>query len=424
MNSNTAIQREPDSSKARDTGGSACCGPVLENTEPAAAGPHGAGIYGRWPRSIVIFGVHRLIIALVALGIGGSSSGAEAKLPPPVDEVSQAAIQAAFQILRRDYIRREDLTLDQLNRAALHGLLERLNFGAELIKSDPTAPAPESRVINGSLTSRIACLRPVALVEKVIAPMEAALRKFKDQGVEHLILDLRSPAPPGEFETAAAMLELFMPKDQMLFKLKQLGAGDAQIMVSRREPIWTGSLIVLVDNETNNLGETIAAVMHSQKRALLLGSPTRGATVRYETVPIEAGWQLRFARAEMLLPDDSSVFRKGLKPDLSVPFNSTVKHTVFKIAALKPSVFEQARARFNEAALVASRNPELDDYIRRSSGEVMSYDQPAPHDTVLQRAVDLFIANDHFAASVLDWVKTPAAARESRTLKARPAPAP
>ena len=195
-------------------------------------------------------------------------------------------------------------------------------------------------------------------------------------------------------------------------------------MVSRREPIWTGSLIVLVDNETNNLGETIAAVMHSQKRALLLGSPTRGATVRYETVPIEAGWQLRFARAEMLLPDDSSVFRKGLKPDLSVPFNSTVKHTVFKIAALKPSVFEQARARFNEAALVASRNPELDDYIRRSSGEVMSYDQPAPHDTVLQRAVDLFIANDHFAASVLDWVKTPAAARESRTLKARPAPAP
>ncbi len=367
------------------------------------------------------------LIILIALGAAAfpSASAAEARPVPPVDEVSQSAIQSAFQILRRDYIRREDLTLDQLNRAALHGLLERLNFGAELVKNDPSTHPPESRVISDSLTPHIACLRPAALVEKEIAPMQEALRKLKEQGVEHLILDLRSPAPPGEFETAAAILEMFVPKGQLLFKLKQLGAGEAQVMLSRHDPVWTGSLVVLVDKETNNLGETIAAVLHQQKRALLVGAATRGATVRYETVPIEAGWRLRFARAEMLLPDDSSVFRKGLKPDLAIDFDPQVKREVFKSATLKPTVFEQARPRFNEAALVASSNPELDDYIRRSGGEVMPYDSPAPHDTVLQRAVDLLISTDHLAASKLDWLKPAfAGPREPVVPKAEPVPAP
>ena len=374
--------------------------------------------------------MNRLLIlpamALAFHGLGCCAPAAEARTPPPpVDQVSQAAIQSAFQILRRDYIHREDLTFDQLNRAALRGLLERLNFGAELIKTDPAAPAPDCRVINDEITPRIAVLRPSALVDKEIAPMEEVLHRFKDQGVSHLILDLRSPCPPGEFETAAAILELFLPRGELLFKLRQLSAGDAQLMVSHRDPVWTGGLIALVDGETSNLGETIAAVLHQRKRALLIGSPTRGATVRYESVPVDPGWRLRFARAEMLLPDDTSVFRKGLKPDLIIPLDPKVKQEVFKVASLKPTVFEQARPRFNEAALVANKNPELDDYIRRSGGEVMPYDRPAPHDTVLQRAVDLCTSTDHLGASTLDWQKAPPpSTHEIHAPRAEPVPAP
>ena len=348
----------------------------------------------------------RLLLMVAALCSGVLAAGAESRPVPPVDEVSQAAIQSAFQILRRDYIRREDLTLDQLNRAALHGLLERLSFGAELIKTDTSAKPPESRVVNETLTPRIACLRPSALSDQEIAPLREALTKLKEQGIEHLVLDLRSPAAPGDFETAAAMLELFLPKGMLLFKLKQLGAGEAQPMLSRAAPAWTGNLVVLIDKETNNLGETVAAVLHQQKRALLIGSPTRGGTVRYETVPIEAGWRLRFARAEVLLPDDTSVFRKGLKPDLAIALDTKLKHEMFGRPSLRPTVFEEARPRFNEAALVSGKNPELDDYIRRSGGEVMSYDTPSPHDAVLQRAVDLLLTNDHFATSKLDWHHT------------------
>ena len=365
--------------------------------------------------------MNRILIFAAAFGTGTLAFGVEARSVPPVDEVSQASIQSAFQILRRDYIRREDLTLEQLNRAALQGLLERLSFGAELFKNDHSATAQESRLVTETLTARIACLRPSALSDQEVAPMRAALQKFKEQNGTHVVLDLRSPAAPGEFETAAAMLELFLPKGMLLFKLKQLGAGDAQPMLSRREPAWTGSLVVLVDGETNNLGETVAAVLHQQRRATLVGGATRGGTVRYETVPIEAAWRLRFARAEVLLPDESSVFRKGLKPDLSVALDPKIKHDMFGRGTLKPTVFEQARPRFNEAALVSGQNPELDDYIRRSGGEVMSYDTTPPHDTVLQRAVDVLMASDHLDTSRLDWHKPAIAAESLDEIKAAPA---
>jgi hypothetical protein len=160
-----------------------------------------------------------------------------------------------------------------------------------------------------------------------------------------------------------------------------------------------------------------------QKRALLMGAPTRGATVRYESMPLDPGWRLRYAHAEMLLPDDSSVFRKGVQPGFSIDFNSRQKHEIFSHSrhdSLKPYVFEQARPRYNEASLVAGTNPELDDYIKRSSGEELSYDKTSLHDAVVQRALDLLMSSDHFSAATLSWKAKPTADELPTAVKAVP----
>ncbi len=58
---------------------------------------------------------------------------------PLVNGLSQSSLQTAFQILRRDYIRHDDLTFEELNRAALEGLLERVKFSAELVPAHAEA---------------------------------------------------------------------------------------------------------------------------------------------------------------------------------------------------------------------------------------------------------------------------------------------
>jgi hypothetical protein len=54
-------------------------------------------------------------------------------------------------------------------------------------------------------------------------------------------------------------------------------------------------------------------------------------------------------------------------------------------------VFEQARPRLNEAALVHNTNPELEYHLARARGETTAYDSLPLVDKVLQRAVDLIV---------------------------------
>lgn len=336
---------------------------------------------------------------------------AQTDAPVKVNGISQTAIQNAFQILRSEYIRSGDLNFDELNRAALQGLLERLDLGASLIsKVDAQRPATASGVLAEKLTPEIGFVRPQSFAAEEAGQLLARLREFTEAKLPYLILDLRSAAAPGDFEIAASMLEAFVPEGQVMFKLKQVGRDDAQLFISHATPVWTAPLVVLVDQDTNNLGETIAAVLQKRKQGILLGGRTRGATVRYETRPLDDVWLMRYARAEMLLADDSSLFEKGVAPDFGVDLPSAEKLQLFaqeQRPPLKQTIFDQARPRYNEAALVARKNPELEEYIRRSSGKPSPLAEPSAgaglHDTVLQRAVDMLLTRAHLDAARLSW---------------------
>lgn len=362
--------------------------------------------------------MRRAAAILILATSGFAASGPESQ------DISQAGIQTAFRILQKEYIRSNDLTFDVLNRAALAGLLQRLDFGAELIpKTLESVPNALKGVQAELLTPQIAYLRPQAITKQEVADVEQQLRKFAEAKVTHLILDLRTPAPPGDFDEAAALLSLFVPKGETLFKMKQMGQNSTESEVNRRDPVWKQPLLVLVDDETNNLGETIAAVLRQRKQALLIGTATRGGAVRYETVPVDAEWSLRFARAEVLLADDSSVFKKGLKPDFEVPMTPTAKRLAFEASRekdVKSTITDRPRPRFNEAALVAEKNPELETYIRRSAGEPLPEDAPKPSDTVLQRAVDVIQARSHFQSAKIDWKRKAPVNHEPPAMKAIP----
>lgn len=344
------------------------------------------------------------LLAGCCLGQEGATSSSSA-LAEKVQEVPQSAVQSAFQILRSEYIRGEELTFDELNRAAFQGLLERLDLGAELVRKTEAERPPQKRgVLAEMLTARTAYLRPLSFAESEPGQVELHLKRWAKEGVPYLIVDLRSAVPPGDFAVAAAMLELFIPRGELLFKLKQVGREDAQLFISGREPVWTKPLVLLADAETCNLGETVAAALQVRRQAVVLGSKTRGATVRYETLPLDTEWQMRFARAEMLLPGDKSLFRQGVVPDFQLELAAETKRQVFDAAGpVKDSLFDQSRPRYNEAALIARKNPELESYIRRSAGETLSDDRPAVRDTVLQRAVDMLEMQTHLQGESLKW---------------------
>lgn len=361
-------------------------------------------------------------LALARLAPGAEITDAPAK--NPVDDLSQAAIQTAFQVLSGEYIRRDDLTYDELNRAALQGLLDRLPMGAELIRRNGDDAPAEAGLHFEMLPGDTAYARPQGFGESMPAQLAARLKEAAEARARYLVLDLRQPAAPGSFDVAAAALECFVPQGELLFKMKQLGRQSADLFFSRSEPAWRQPLVVLVDEDTSNVGEAIAAVLEKRGLALLAGSPTRGGTVRYETRPVDARWMLRFARAEMLLADDSSIFQKGLMPRFRVPAPVEVKRFIFLASAGKtmtPHLRDTQKRRRSEADLIAGRDPDLDAYLERSTGKAV-LTAPVPPDLALQRALDMLQSNSHLIEARLRW-DTPGPASPSRRSIPRAQPA-
>jgi Peptidase family S41 len=335
--------------------------------------------------------------------------GGDAK---PEEELTQAGVQAAFQILRKDYIRGEELNFEQLNRSALEGLMLHLGGGAKVVtveESEQEVGEPEVR--EAVLADGIGWVRPLTYGSEEVEKWYAALQKLKGQGCHTVVLDLRESAGSGSFDVAAAMLEGVVSSGQVLFKLKQSGKEETEVRVSSREPIWVGQVVVLVDQETGSVGETVAAVLQYQKRAVVVGEKTRGATVRYQTLPLDKRFALQYASAELLMADGTSLFQKGLPADLEVKMTQEEKELALERMSqgrVRELIHEVARERFNEAALVARRNPELEEYLKRSAGETTEGEKRAATDAVLQRAVDAVQSRETLSRSKISW-EVPAA---------------
>lgn len=323
-----------------------------------------------------------------------------------IDQMPQGALQSAFQILRRDYIRRDELTYDELNRSALQGLLERLKFSAQLVPLGREVAPQKPHVHAEFLAPDIACLRPETFAGGEAGLFEKELALIVERKARHLILDLRATEAPGSFDEAALVLQCFVPQGELMFRMKQTGREDAELFVSKREPLWKGRLLVLTDGETSNAAEAVAAVLKHRGVALVIGEPTRGLAVRYTEVKLDDRIALRYAGAEMMLPDGSAVFKKGVSPAILIRTSPEEKRRAIdgsRGKSVKPFVTDRVRPRFNEHALVRGGNPEMDDFVRRTAGKPLPGDEGQVRDVLMQHALDLLRAGDFAASAAIQW---------------------
>jgi len=322
-------------------------------------------------------------------------------LDPLIDNLSQSSLQEAFRLLRSDYIKRDDLTYLELNRAALQGLLERLDFGAMLLtekgRDDRDSPFTFR---SEKLTDQIGYVRFGKFKKKEIEELDKALHRFSDEKLETLILDLRSPQAQASFQIAASILSRFRPEGEMLFKIRRPNESRPSLFISKTpKESWDKPLILLIDGETGNVGEIIAAVLKDRNQSLAIGEATKGLTVEYRDIPIGEDRILRYAVAEVVLPDDRSLFQVGVTPDVTTPTSTKVKQAIFRETQETPLatfVFEKERPRMNEAALVAGTDPELEYFVAKSNGKPTEWDKPILRDRALMQAVDLLTTTAFF----------------------------
>ncbi len=332
-----------------------------------------------------------LIVALAMLPL---LLHAEDARPPTlretVDSLSAEDLKEFFRLLRENYIKPDALSDAELSRATIQGMIERLGPGASL------RPAPQpgtseaspfkSEIVGGSA----GYLRIGSLNAENIAALDVALQDFAAKKIGAVILDLRATPAGSEFAQAAEVCKRFCPKGKVLFTVKKPTVREEQILTSKEDPKFTRLLVALVDGDTAGAAEIIAAVLRTHAKAMVIGERTRGEAVEFAEVPLPSGKLLRVAVAEAALPDSAPVFPGGVKPDIGVDVPQETTANVLKqelengVAGL---VEETERQKMNEAALVARRNPELDEVQAAQSRKGERPKAPL-RDAVLQRALD------------------------------------
>jgi len=307
-----------------------------------------------------------------------------------VDDLDAADLKKAIPLIQEKYVQPARVTPLEIDRATLEGLLDRLGDTAELkpARTGPTpTPAPFYREI---IAGHIGYVRPGDLSRDQLQELDTTLVGFGGKKVDALILDLRGCAQSFDYATAAQFANRFVSKDEPLFQLRDPRGGSLREFVAKVSPSYFGVLIVLVDEETAGAPEVLAAVLRRQK-GILIGEKTAGRAIEYAELPLPSGRILRLAVAEAVLANQTASLGEGVKPDLYVSLPSGEKNQMFQQSlskGMEQFVFETDRPHLNEAALLAGTNPEIEAaqaaQQRRNRNE-----RPAPHDTVLQRAVDV-----------------------------------
>lgn len=322
-------------------------------------------------------------------------SFALAQSPPPqpsasptatqavIDSLAPADIEEAVRALKSNFVDPNALKDQEITRATLQGLLARLRGGVVLLAGKSTAETP-APFYSDVLANHIGYLRLGSVTKENVAELDKTLANFATRKVDAVVLDLRASAGNSDFDVAAEAARRFVPKGKTMWTLHKTSARQDQTFSSDRDPVFQGITIGLVDGETSGAAEAVAAGLKVKPQTLLIGEATAGRGVEYSDFPLSGGKILRVAVGEVRGPDGQSLFPGGVKPDLPVELTPAQKRRIFVGSAQKgmaPFVFEPERPHFNEAALIAGTNPELDTRRRNSDD--------TPHDAVLQRAVDV-----------------------------------
>lgn len=314
-----------------------------------------------------------------------------------IDSLSPADVNDAMSKLKANYVDPASLSDQELSRATLQGLIARLSPGAAIFAHAPEPPAA-SPSHSEILDKDIGYLRLGSLSKANIDQMDAALQNFHDKEVKSIILDLRATPASSDFDMAAEVLKRFCPKGKPLFTVRKAGAKEERVVTSGADPVVVHELVVvLADGDTSGAGEVVAGALRIYANAMIIGSNTAGEAVEFSDIPLSGGKILRVAVAEAVLPGNVAIFPKGIKPDIAVEMPRDVKEQVMRQSlenGVGQFVFETERAHFNEAALVARTNPELDAMEAAQKARARGVQPPPLRDTVLQHAIDVITSID------------------------------
>ena len=158
---------------------------------------------------------------------------------------------------------------------------------------------------------------------------------MKEQGIKGLVIDLRNNGG-GALKTVVDMAGMFI-KNGPVVQVKYFDK-EKQVLSDRdRSILWTGPLVILVNEGSASASEILAAAMQDYKRAIIIGgNQTWGKGTVQNVFPLNRMVRgntngdlgaLRYTTQKYYRINGGSVQLEGVKSDINVPYRYCLLYT-------------------------------------------------------------------------------------------------
>ena len=157
--------------------------------------------------------------------------------------------------------------------------------------------------------------------------LRTEIERLKEQGIQGLVIDLRNNGG-GALKTVVDMAGMFI-KNGPVVQVKYFDK-EKQVLSDRdRSVLWTGPLVILVNEGSASASEILAAAMQDYKRAIIIGgNQTWGKGTVQNVFPLNRMVRgntngdlgaLRYTTQKYYRINGGSVQLEGVKSDINVP---------------------------------------------------------------------------------------------------------
>jgi len=151
--------------------------------------------------------------------------------------------------------------------------------------------------------------------------MEDALNEMENQGMEAMILDLRSN-PGGLLNAAVEVSDKFLEKGKLIVYTEGRKKNQDMRFVAHDDFTHPNyPMVVLVNHGSASASEIVAGALQAHSRAIVIGTQTYGKGSVQSVIPLSDNSGLRLTTATYFTPDGRSIHEKGITPDIVIAFD-------------------------------------------------------------------------------------------------------
>ncbi len=308
---------------------------------------------------------------------------------------------------------------EELNQAAVQGLLDRLHARVSLVsgKSDtgPGMSAQEPMVLRSAVyDGPVGCVRVGRVANGLAEKISDACKSLGGSNqLKGIVLDLRY-ADGHDYNAAIATANLFISRETPL-----LDWGNGVVESKANKDAITLPLVVLVNHETADAAEALAAMLRQDAQAVILGSATAGEATIGKNYPLKNGQYLRIATAAVKLGNGDALLASGVRPDIQVSVKPEDEKAYYADPFKTPASMAGTGGTDSSAEAATNRisHPHLTeaDLIRERKehpGEEMPYEEAALLGEDNSDQINATVVRDPVLARGLDLVKGISALRQ------------